>query len=231
MVCAAQQLSDRELIERIQSDSLDSPLTEPYRATLFLRYEKLVHNMKLKLMQCNRFVDPADYYGDSYEVFLKAVRNVNLAKVTNPDWKFWIVFYGYLRAYNRDHGQRAIVLSVNEIASADNMWEALGELERISFREETTPWFSTSAEHVFDEFSSKDFWEAISRCMNEKLTDSQKTILQLRGCEGEKVTVLKQKLGLTHTQYMNEVSNIRDILREELGRNPIFFTHEFGCYN
>jgi len=219
MVCECQSLTDLELVTKIQGYSLDSSKTESYRSTLFFRYEKLMFKMMARLRDKSRTADSEDYMSDAYECFLNAVASVDLPRIKRPDWSFWLVYWGYLSAHNRDVALREKKIHQNEIAMFEGFEEGGKNIpsEICSCASQ----YRSSEDECINKMTRDVFWTAVNNCMTNYFNDTQRKIFKMRGLEGlegERGASVIRELGISPYMYRKELTSIRQIFSKELAR-------------
>jgi hypothetical protein len=228
MMCKSQSLTDLELVTKIKEFPLDDPRTEPYRVTLFYRYEKLAYKMASKLAARARGVDTEDYLGGAYEMFLAAVASIDLSRITRSNWSFWLVYWGYLNSYNRNVALAEHKIKDNEIAMFEGVEEG-GDAIPADIRASRNKYRSSEDEYI-NGMTQQIFWTALDNCFINRFNDIQKSIFELRGFTGiedaKSNAEVMRRLNITQNVFNREIRESRRILREELDR--LGETSKFG---
>lgn len=95
-----QDLSDRELIQRIKEAPAGGVVFNHLNNELFRRYEKQIHRNWYRLLNQLSHTDLVknlkdEYYSEAYGAFYEAVLAVDVSKIKDNNWKF----VGYLDFY------------------------------------------------------------------------------------------------------------------------------------
>lgn len=220
-MCQCQSLTDLELVTKIKEFPLDDPRTEPFRVTLFYRYENLVHKMARKLSERSKTADYEDYVSIAYEPFLNAIASVDLSRIHRDNWSFWLVYWGYLNSANRDAALAEHKIKDLEVKMFEGFEEG-GDNIPSDIRATRGPRYCSAEDECINGMFQDIFTTALDNCLLNRFNDVQKAIFELRGFTGSEGVKsnreVMRRLNITQNTFNKEIHECRRILREELER-------------
>lgn len=178
---AHSQLNDRELVTLIHKTE-DKVLKQEAEYSLYRRYDKFVHKhwhglrkqLHLTPVLAENVKD--DFYGESFEIFRKALTALKLEKIENDKWKF-LGYYGfYLRNFRNKVAKEVIRKNIKERRNDIEREEGVFYLSDLS-DQGTSP-------SVEDNYLVKDeqtrILQGIAQCRTSLWSDQKNKIFELR---------------------------------------------------
>lgn len=218
--------------DKAQIAKIEHAFYTQYKPLIIKMRKNLERRLNKTYVNKDRISELLDEYEfDAYEQVVKAVRNINIAKIPERTdkngkrtWKFYAPCWGYLMVYNRDTTREAIKAGKNErltgfISSSDDENEASQSClqNEASLKKEDTQ--TESPEKAYIAKAEKDaFWKAVDVCLSRKFNDIQVKIWNERKDKANKASMasMSRQFGLPIKRIKEEMTSMKDIFYKEL---------------
>jgi hypothetical protein len=112
--CTITQMSDRALVSYIKESGVEEPNRNQAEYILYKRYENFLHkhwhSLSKQLYSSGGTLQGLrdDFYSETYFVFKRALKAVDLQKVRDDNWKFLGYFGFYLSNYRNKYAEKVL---------------------------------------------------------------------------------------------------------------------------
>ena len=186
---------------------------------LFDKYMPLVIKMKFKLYHMAKDyrlkVEIEGYEQEAFFRFISAVRTCRLKDLharEDPNWCFYIVFWGYLSSYNRTtigHARKDKRHTESEYVTFDD-GDEVSKIDRNEARHRR------SIEETYLENVQKSlFWETVDACVKDEFNECQAKIWNMKE-RGAKVLAISRAVKLPQKHVKEELIKMRKVFKHVL---------------
>lgn len=221
-------MTDYELMVKIKNGDSEA------KGLMWKKYDRLICKMKYdlnrrkeKLADKGAGLDTSDYDIDCFEYFNRALDYIKLEKIPEEKkntWTAYIALYQYLSIYNRDTISHYIrdnkpALSYEAISTCVDKEGHAKQSSRYEAQIiENNPQYQNNPEETFETTENRRALnKAIAVCMNEKFSDNQKQIWEMRSSvddDGKKYSIptICDKIGISRKEYNNDMKYMKETL-------------------
>jgi DNA-directed RNA polymerase specialized sigma24 family protein len=215
--------TDLEVVSAIKTTYDEEEMMAALR-TLFGRYSNLIQHMKYKLYNTAKDwklkIDVEDYEQEAFFRFLSAVRTCRLKDLharDDPDWCFYIVFWGYLSSYNRTvigHLRKDRRHTETEYTTFED-GEEVSKIDRNEAKRK-----HSTEDLYFENEQKKLFWETVDHCMSTSFTPEQKVIWNMKE-SGSKILAISRTVKLPQKRVREELLNMKNVFKHVMEKKSL----------
>lgn len=215
-----EQMSDRDLVTFIKS-TMNREDEREARHVLYSRYERFVHKHWHSLSgRMNRSTavmeQKSDFYAESYIVFEKALKAVNISKIRNDKWKF-LGYFGFYLSTLKNNFAKGIVTQYHHETALEVPTATTSKSVILSDMSEAG--IVRSAEDIVIEKDQRQrFWKALTQCKGTIWNETQRTIWDKRAA-GVSIKETCDALGISTWKFNKILSEMKTQLDTAMVRS------------
>lgn len=212
-------MSDRDLVSKIKS-TIDREEEREARHVLYRRYERFVHkhwhSLNSRMNRSSAVMEQKnDFYAESYVVFEKALRAVNVSKIRDNKWKF-LGYYGFYLStlknnfakgiVNQYHNETAIEIPIS--STSKNM--ILSDMSEAGI-------VPSAEDVVIKQDQQRRFWSALTQCQST-IWDDTKRVIWNRRAAGVSIKETCEELNISTWRFNKILSEMKTQLDSAIVR-------------
>ena len=206
-------LNDRDLVIRIKTTTNKDEEREA-RHVLYARYERFVHkhwhSLSSRMNRSTAVIEQRnDFYAESYIVFEKALRAVDISKIRDHKWKF-LGYYGFYLSTLKNNFAKSVVSHYHNETSLEVPAEASSRCIILSDTAEAGV-VRSAEDEVVEKDERQRFWKALATCQATVWDDTSRTIWAKRA-EGVSIKETCEELGISTWKFNKTLSEMKDQL-------------------
>lgn len=218
-IALLEKMNDRTLVTTIKS-TVNKDEEKEARHVLYRRYERFVHkhwhSLSSRMNRSAAVMElKSDFYAESYIVFEKALKAVNISKIRDNKWKF-LGYYGFYLSTLKNNFAKGVVNQYHNETSIEVPVASTSKSVILSDMAEAGI-VPSAEDEVIQKDQRRRFWSALTQCQSTIWDETKRTIWDRRAA-GVSIKETCEELNISTWRFNKILSEMKTQLDSAIVR-------------